>query len=263
MVICPTAGPSGLITVTGGLIVHEMFDDFAQFGVQANLLGGGVTPVEPIHDALGLYQSDPADALDEFSDIIVLGVGNDFLGRADLNDLAVVHDGNVIAHADCLVEVMGDEEGGLVHMGRKLQELVLQLPPDQRIKRREGFVHQQDFRVCGQSAGETHTLLHAAGQLVGIVVDPSSQIHRFQGSYRCIVPLLGLDPAHLKAKAHVFPQRPVGPERHVLEHHADGFGPKLAQRVLVHRINAFTRHMNFARRWFDQPVHMTYECGFS
>ena len=49
--------------------------------------------------------------------------------------------------------------------GLQPQQLVLHLPPDQRIERAERLIHQQDVGIVAQGPGEAHPLLHPAAQL--------------------------------------------------------------------------------------------------
>ena len=49
------------------------------------------------------------------------------------------------------------------------QQLLLQDFAGLRVERRERLVHQQDRRVHGERAHQAHALLHAAGELIGIV----------------------------------------------------------------------------------------------
>ena len=46
--------------------------------------------------------------------------------------------------------------------------LVLHVPADQRVQRRERLVEEQQRRVAGERAGQADPLLHAAGELVGV-----------------------------------------------------------------------------------------------
>ena len=75
------------------------------------------------------------DAGDELGDIGIGRVQDDLLGGADLDDDAVLHDGDAVADADRLVEVVGDEDGRLAEVLGELAELVLQLAADQRVER--------------------------------------------------------------------------------------------------------------------------------
>ena len=88
---------------------------------------------------------------------------------------------------------MRDEHDGLVQLGLQLQQLVLHLAADQRIQRGKGLVHQQDLGVGGQRARQAHALLHAAGQLVRILLFETRQANLFQPVAR---PALALGAAH-------------------------------------------------------------------
>ena len=63
-------------------------------------------------------------------------------------------------------EIVGDEDGGLSHLARQRDEVVLKLAADQGIKGAERLVHQQDFGIAGKRPGKADALLHAAGQLL-------------------------------------------------------------------------------------------------
>ena len=67
-----------------------------------------------------------------------------------------------VADADRFLEIVGDEDGGLAGDARQIEEFLLELPPDQRIERAEGFIHEQDLLPGGQRAGQPHPLQHAA-----------------------------------------------------------------------------------------------------
>ncbi len=51
-----------------------------------------------------------------------------------------------------------------------LQHLVAEQQPRLLVERGERLVHQQDFRLGGERAGERHALAHAAGEFAGIAV---------------------------------------------------------------------------------------------
>ena len=50
----------------------------------------------------------------------------------------------------------------------QFEQFTAQVFSGEDVKRGKGFVHEQDFRFDDQRAGETHTLFHAAGELLGI-----------------------------------------------------------------------------------------------
>ena len=63
---------------------------------------------------------------------------------------------------------MGDEDDGLSGSLGDLQKEFLHGHPGLGIEGAEGFVHQQNAGIGGESGGDGHALLHAATQLVDI-----------------------------------------------------------------------------------------------
>src|SRR4028119_53365 len=55
-------------------------------------------------------------------------------------------------------EGVGDEPGGLARPLAQARELVLQLPPQERIEGGERLVHEQDRRVRGERPGDADPL---------------------------------------------------------------------------------------------------------
>ena len=94
---------------------------------------------------------------------------------------------------------MGDENHSLLERILQTQQLVLHLPADQRIKRGEGLVEEQDFGVHSHRAGEANTLLHAAGQLAREPFPPAAQADEFEDFFRPLGPLELADAAHFEA----------------------------------------------------------------
>src|SRR5579872_42411 len=62
-------------------------------------------------------------------------------------------------------QVVGDKYRGFMQALLQAQEFTLQLRPRKRIESAEGFIHQQDGRVCRQGAGDSHALPLAARKL--------------------------------------------------------------------------------------------------
>ena len=58
---------------------------------------------------------------------------------------------------------MGHEDGRLVALLVDPDQLLLHHLTGHRVERRERLVHQEDFRVGRQHAGQGDPLLHAAG----------------------------------------------------------------------------------------------------
>ena len=99
---------------------------------------------------------------DEFSDIVVGGLEQDLFRPAALDDAAAFEYGDSVAQLHGFVEVVANEDDGLLEILLQAEQLVLQLVADERIERGKGLVHQQDVGVGGEGAGEAHALLHAA-----------------------------------------------------------------------------------------------------
>ena len=83
---------------------------------------------------------------------------------------ALAQDRDPVAHLDRLVDVVGDEEDRLAHLGLEAQELVLQPLAVDRVDGAERLVHQHHAGVGGQRARDADPLLLAAGELRRVAV---------------------------------------------------------------------------------------------
>src|SRR5258708_22315307 len=63
--------------------------------------------------------------------------------------------------------IVGDEDGGFAQFRAEAQELALQIEPGDRVEGAEGFVEEKDFGIGGESAGDSHALPLASGELAG------------------------------------------------------------------------------------------------
>ena len=82
------------------------------------------------------------------------------------------HHRDAVAEQDRLVDRVGDEHHGLALFRalHELQQFLLQDFAGLRVERGERLVHQQHRRVHRERADEADALLHAAGELIGIVL---------------------------------------------------------------------------------------------
>lgn len=188
-----------------------------------------------LHHRRGGEDPGPVDVGDELRHVVVGRVGQDLLGGADLNDPTVPHHRDTVAEPHGLVQVVRDEDDRLAEFGLKLQELVLNLPADQRVQRRERLVHQQDLGSGRERAGQPDSLPHAAGKVVGQVVRPLRQAHHAQRVHGSLTSLGLGQPGNLQRVPGVLQHRPMRHEREVLEHHADLLATQLAQRRRLER----------------------------
>ena len=137
-----------------------------------------------------------------------------------LDQFAVLQDGDPVAQAQGLVQIVGDEDDGLVQFRLQSQQLVLHFMADERIQGGERLVHQQDLGVRGQRAGQTHALLHAAGKLVGILGLETGQADLLQPVARALVALGPAHALHRQPVGGVVQHRAVRQQAEALEHHA-------------------------------------------
>ncbi len=117
------------------------------------------------HDGAGGEDLGAGRVAGEIGDIGVGRGQHQFLGGAGLDDAPVAHDGDAVGEPYRLVEVVGDEDDGLLQLRLQPQELVLHLAADQRVERGERLVEEPQLRTDRQRAGDADALLLAARKL--------------------------------------------------------------------------------------------------
>ena len=83
-------------------------------------------------------------------------------GLAVFDQLAEVEEGGPLRHARGLLHVVGDDRDRVA--AAKLVDQLLDLGGGDRIERRAGLVHQDDFGIDRDRAGDAQPLLLAARQ---------------------------------------------------------------------------------------------------
>ena len=155
-----------------------------------------------------------------------------------------------------LVEIMGDEDDGLVQLGLEVDQQILHVGADQRIERRERLVHQHDVGIAGQRAGDSNPLLHPARKLVRILLLLPLEPHAVQPFARLLgVGALALA-GHSGRHARILQHRSMRQQREFLEHHGHLVLAQLAQALLVIVEDVLAIHQHLARGRVDQPVEM-------
>ncbi len=101
-----------------------------------------------------------------------------------------------------------------------LQQLALELGAGLGVECAEGLIHEQHLGVGGVGAGNRDALLHAAGELLRVVVGELREVDLLQVLHRQLVGFLTLDAAHLEREADVLLDGQPGEERVLLEHDA-------------------------------------------
>ena len=89
------------------------------------------------------------------------------LRRAQLLDLAAVHDRDPVAHRERLLLVVGHVDEGDADLDLDALELDLELAPELEVERAERLVEEQDVGSIDERPGQGDALLLAARQLVG------------------------------------------------------------------------------------------------
>lgn len=84
---------------------------------------------------------------------------------------------------------MGDENHRGAGGAPDIQQHLLQALAGERIDGREGFIHEDDFRLDGEGAGNGEALAHAAGELRGVFVAGAAQsdlVEIFAGEFLAV-----------------------------------------------------------------------------
>ena len=88
---------------------------------------------------------------------------------------------------DRFVDLVGDEQDGLAPLLPDAHQLGLHDLAGLRIERGERLVHQQDFGIDRERAGEIDALAHAAGELARIIVLEAFKADEPQQFDACVV----------------------------------------------------------------------------
>ena len=130
-------------------------------------LGGRA--LRDVREGLQREQLEAALGAEEVGDEVVGRPGEEFGGRRALDEVAAgAEDRDAVAEPYRLVDVVRDEDDGLVQLLLEPEQFVLELGADDRVDRAERLVHEQHRRVGGERPGDADALLLAAGELVRV-----------------------------------------------------------------------------------------------
>ena len=172
---------------------------------------------------------------DELSHELVGRLRQQVVGGRHLDELAVAHDRDPVAHLDRLVDVVGDEDDRLRNLAMEPQEVVLESVTGDRVDRAERLVHQHDRGVGGHRPGDADALLLAAGELPRVALEiedgiESDELEQLGGAVADAVLRPAKQPRH---GADVVLDRHVREQPDLLEHVADA-APQLGELELAH-----------------------------
>ena len=134
-----------------------------------------------------------------------------------LDDAAVVQDGDDVGERQRLFLVVRDEHHGRAERGEQLLDLSAQAVAQARVQRRERLVEQDQPRLRRERAGDGHTLLLAAGELVGTALAEAAEADQVE---QLVDRRAAAAPAR-EPEADVLGDGQVGEEQAVLRHVAD------------------------------------------
>ena len=89
----------------------------------------------------------------------------DLFRRPDLNDPAVIEDGDAIGHRQRFALIVGDEDKGEAERALQGLQLALHRLAQLQVERSQRLVEQQHFRAQDERARKGHALPLAAGEL--------------------------------------------------------------------------------------------------
>ena len=155
----------------------------------------------------------------------------ELLRRADLEHAAVLHHRHAVGERQRLFLVVGHVDGRDAELLLELADLGAHLHADLRVEVRERLVEQQDVRVEHERPRQRHALLLTARELSRVARLEAREVDLAQPFVEPRRDLGRPELPQLEAVGDVVRDRHVGPERVVLEHHAD---VPLVRRQPVH-----------------------------
>ena len=138
---------------------------------------------------------------------------------AELLEVACVHHRDGVGHGHGLLLVVGDVDEGQADVVLDPLELDLHLPAQLEVEGAERLVEQQDVGPVDEGPGQGDALLHATGELVGLLAARVVQLDELEGLLRLALGLLVA--ATAQAELHVVLDAHVREERVGLEHGVD------------------------------------------
>ena len=192
--------------------------------VADGLAGGGKGQAGRLGVGLGEDLVDVVDELGEGGGFAVAGVGErDLEVGADVAGIAAEHD-DAVGEQDGFFDIVGDDEDGLCGDGLLLpefEEFRAEVFGRQHVQRAEGLVHEEDFGLDDQGAGEADALAHAARKFFGIRRLEAVETNGIEDLEREAAALGGLDATGFERGFDVFEDRQPGKEGKALEDDRD------------------------------------------
>ena len=145
----------------------------------------------------------------------------DVFRRADLLDIALVHDDDRVGHAQGLFLVVGDEDEGNAQFLFDLDEFQLHTAPQFAVQGAQRFVQEQDPRLIDDGPGDGHALLLAAGQVDDVGMFIAVEVDQFQGIADLVADIIAGLAVDFRTEGDIFGDVHMGKKRIILEHRID------------------------------------------
>ena len=140
----------------------------AQFGDRGDD-AGNLHQGRALRPRIGLQMRHAGD---QAAGVGMLRIGQHLIDRRLLHLPAGIHDDDPLGHFRNRAHVVGNQDHGGIGLLLKLLQQVENLRLHGDVQRRRRLVGDQHLRLAGQRHRDHHALAHAAGQLVGILLDP-------------------------------------------------------------------------------------------
>ena len=147
--------------------------------------------------------------------------GVDLLRRPDLLDLTAAHDGDAVAHRQCLALVVGDEDERDADLTLDPLQLDLHRLAQLEVEGGQRFVEQQRARQVDERPGEGDALLLAPGELRRAAVGELAEADDVEHLERPAAHLVGGDLLGPQTEGDVVVHRHVREQRVLLEDGVD------------------------------------------
>ena len=158
---------------------------------------------------------------DKARDKEVCRVVEDLLGRADLLDVAVLHDDDAVAQGHGLGLVMGDIDKGRIDAFSELDDLGPHLVAELGIEVTQRLVHEHDLRGAHDGAADGDALALAAGERPGLAVEIVRDIEDLGGLPHLLVDDIPPLVPEREGEGHVLIHGHVREEGIILKDHGD------------------------------------------
>src|SRR5436305_2996507 len=161
------------------------------------------------------------DLAEEELGAVALRVGEEFLRRRYLDDLAAIHEDHAVGDGAGEAQLRRDADHSPAG-ARQADHDVEHLLDHLGIERRGRLVEQHDLRLHAERAGDGDALLLAARELAGIFLGLLRNAHALEIEHGGLLRLLLRHLAHPdRREGKILQDREMGEEVELLKHHAD------------------------------------------